>query len=88
MARELSKFYEETRRGTLGELAAYYADRDVKGEIVVLVGKAEEEAITDIDVLLKERLQQLSVRDAVAEVAEMTGIPKKEVYARALALGK
>ena len=78
VARELSKFYEETRRGTLGELAAYYADRDVKGEIVVLVGKAEEEAITDIDVLLKERLQQLSVRDAVAEVAEMT----------ALALGK
>ncbi len=89
VARELSKFYEETRRGTLGELAAHYADTDVKGEIVILVGKdAEEAAPADIDALLEERLKHLSVRDAVAEVAEMTGIPKKEVYARALALGK
>ena len=89
VARELSKFFEETRRGTLGELAAHYQNNTVKGEIVILVGKAaEEEATTDIDALLKERLKHLTVRDAVTEVAEMTGIPKKEIYARALALGK
>ena len=88
VARELTKFYEEMRRGTLGELAAHYASHEAKGEIVILIGKAakEETSITDIDALLTERLRHLTVRDAVAEVAEMTGIPKKEIYARALAL--
>lgn len=84
VARELTKFYEEMRRGTLGELAAYYAAHDTKGEIVILVGKSEEKESHDIDALLRERLQHLSVRDAVAEIAAMTGVPKKEVYARAL----
>lgn len=89
VARELTKFYEETRRGSLGELAAYYEKHEVKGEIVILVGKGEEERdAEDIDALLAERLQKLSVRDAVAEVAEMTGQPKKDIYARALALEK
>jgi 16S rRNA (cytidine1402-2'-O)-methyltransferase len=88
VARELTKFYEEIRRGTLGELAAYYAGHEVKGEIVLLIGKGEEDrnAALDIDRLLEERLKKLSVRDAVAEVAEMTGLPKKEVYAKALEL--
>lgn len=90
VARELTKLYEEMRRGTLDELAAYYAENEPRGEIVILVGKAEGEALAvfDMDLLLKERLQKLSVRDAVAEVSEMTGTPKKEVYARALALSK
>ncbi len=87
VARELTKFYEEIKRGTLGELAAYYATHEAKGEIVILVGKAEhQETPTDIDALLTERLKHLTVRDAVAEVADMTGIPKKTVYARALEL--
>lgn len=88
IGRELTKFHEEMRRGTLGELAAYYEANEARGEIVILIGKAEEsdQAPPDIDALLSARLQHLTVRDAVAEVAEMTGIPKKEVYARALAL--
>jgi 16S rRNA (cytidine1402-2'-O)-methyltransferase len=88
VARELTKFYEEMRRGTLGELAKHYASNEAKGEIVILVGKNEgtEPDASDIDALLSERLKHLSVRDAVAEVAEMTGIPKKEAYARALKL--
>lgn len=90
VARELTKFYEEMRRGTLGELADYYAANEARGEIVILVGKSEhkEEEAFDIDALLKGRLKHLTVRDAVAEVAEMTGHPKKEVYARALAVTK
>ncbi|MGB9154026.1 MAG: 16S rRNA (cytidine(1402)-2'-O)-methyltransferase, partial [Alphaproteobacteria bacterium] len=84
--RELTKFFEEMRRGTLGELAAHYEKHEAKGEIVILVGKADEQESADIDALLSERLQHLTVRDAVAEVAEMTGVPKKEIYARALAL--
>jgi 16S rRNA (cytidine1402-2'-O)-methyltransferase len=86
VARELTKFYEEMRRGTTGELAAHYAQNEAKGEIVILVGKATSDDVVDIDAVLTERLQKLSVRDAVVEVAEMTGIAKKEVYARALAL--
>ena len=88
VARELTKLYEEMRRGSLAELAAHYEKHEPKGEIVVLVGRGEEDAVdvSDIDALLTERLRTLSVRDAVAEVAEMTGQPKKEIYARALAL--
>ena len=88
VARELTKFYEEMRRGTLGELAAHYAVHEVKGEIVVLVGKDEsaQAPAFDIDALLSERLKHLSVRDTVAEVSEMTGNSKKDVYARALEL--
>ena len=88
VARELTKFYEEMRRGTLGELAAHYASHEAKGEIVILIGKAaeEEKNPADIDALLTARLRHLTLRDAVAEVAEMMGIPKKEIYARALAL--
>ncbi|MDE2029505.1 MAG: 16S rRNA (cytidine(1402)-2'-O)-methyltransferase [Alphaproteobacteria bacterium] len=86
VARELTKLHEETRRGTLGELAAHYAAHDVKGEIVILVERgADETENIDVDALLDARLKQLSVRDAVAEVAAMTGLPKKEIYARALA---
>jgi 16S rRNA (cytidine1402-2'-O)-methyltransferase len=89
VARELTKFYEETRRGTLGELAEYYAERDVKGEIVVLVGAAAEKAEAekpDIDALLKQALRTESLRDAVATVSEMTGAKKSDVYAQALKL--
>jgi len=86
VARELTKFYEETRRGSLGELAAHYAAHDIKGEVVLLVGKGDDDVVYDIDALLTERLQQLSVRDAVAEVADLTGKKKNEIYARALAL--
>ena len=90
VARELTKFYEEIRSGSLEELAYYYAAHDVKGEIVILVGNAKEEAGAeyDVDALLKQRLKKLSVRDAVAEIADMTGKPKKEIYARALELTK
>lgn len=89
VARELTKYYEETRRGTLQELAAHYAANETKGEIVILVGKGREETVLDdgaLTALLTERLDRLSLRDAVAEVADMTGLPKKEVYARALEL--
>jgi 16S rRNA (cytidine1402-2'-O)-methyltransferase len=90
VARELTKFYEETRRGTLGELAAHYEKNEARGEIVILVGAGDGDAAEkiDIDALLAQRLKQLSVRDAVAEIATITGAKKNEIYARALALSK
>ena len=86
VARELTKFYEETKRGTLAELALHYEKNEARGEIVIIVGEGEAVGTVDIDALLKERLKELSVRDAVAEVAALTGAKKNEVYARALAL--
>jgi len=90
VARELTKFYESTRRGNLDELAALYAGEDApKGEIVVVVGPPQAgAAIGDdaIDALLREALANLSVKDAAAVVSARTGAPRRQVYARALEL--
>lgn len=88
VARELTKLYEETRRGSLGELALYYKENPPKGEIVILLSPPEnnEASQQDIDALLTEQLQTYSLRDAVAVVATITGLKKGDVYKRALAL--
>jgi len=92
VARELTKLYEEVRRGPLPELAAHYAQAGPpKGEVVLVVGPpgAEAEAgEADVDAALTEALGRLSVRDAAAEVAARTGRPRRAVYARALELAR
>lgn len=89
VARELTKMYEEIRRGGLAELAAHYADAGApKGEIVVLVGPPAQESASDaeVDRALTEALDRMSVKDAAATVAAMTGWRRREVYRRALDL--
>jgi 16S rRNA (cytidine1402-2'-O)-methyltransferase len=86
VARELTKHFEEVRRGTLTDLAAHYADHAARGEIVVLVGPPEEEDQEDLDGQLTRALVDNSVKDAAALVSAATGLPRKLVYARALAL--
>ena len=91
VARELTKLFEETRRGTLAELAAHYAVAAIKGEIVIIIGPPGEEsahAAPDIYSLLERSLRDNSLRDAVALVSGATGARKSEVYARALKLAK
>ena len=92
MARELTKLYEEVRRGPLPELAAHYAEAGPpKGEVVLVVappGAEAEVLAVDVDTALREALGRLSMRDAAAEVALLTGRPKREVYARALELAR
>jgi len=92
MARELTKLYEEVRRGPLPDLAAHYRETGPpKGEVVIVVappGREAEAQAVDVDASLREALTRLSVRDAAAEVALMTGRPKREVYARALELAR
>lgn len=88
VARELTKRFEEVRRGGLGELAAHYGAAEARGEICIVVGPAPEEAAAsaeDLDGALRAALNAgLSLRDAAASVAEATGLKRREVYRRAL----
>ena len=93
VARELTKMLEEFRRMPLTELAASYIDQPTpKGEIVILVEpphKADEAMDEeDLDGLILKALETQSLRDASADVASVTGLPKKQVYKRALDLSK
>ena len=89
VARELTKRFEEVRRGMLSELAAHYAEHAARGEITVVVGPAPAEATdeNDLEARLLAALDGHSVKEAVAMVTAATGLPRKLVYARALALG-
>ena len=91
VARELTKLHEEVRRGDLASLARQYAVEDPpKGEITLVVGPAED-AATDlrrVDRALDQALAFMPLRAAVDLVAEMLDAPRREVYARALAMKK
>lgn len=89
VARELTKLFEETRRGTLGALAAHYTETGPpKGEIVLLIGPPEAGTVNpaDLDAALIAALRTQSVKQAAADIAERFGLPKRDVYQRALAL--
>ena len=88
VTRELTKRFEEVRRGGLPDLAAHYALHEARGEITLVVGPAPEEAADagELDRLLEASLKTLSVREAAAAVSEATGVARKVVYARALEL--
>ena len=88
VCRELTKRFEEVARGTLGELVEAFAGRVVKGEIVVLIDRAGEVAVdaATIEDALKMALATMTVKDAAAAVAEAYGVPRREVYQRALKL--
>jgi 16S rRNA (cytidine1402-2'-O)-methyltransferase len=94
VARELTKLFETVRRGTLPDLAQIFAaEGPPKGEIVVMIGeatKARQDAEVDaaLDRKLAAALAHHSIKDAAALVADELGKPKREVYARALALAK
>jgi len=91
VARELTKRFEEVRRDSLAALAEHYAREEARGEVVVVIGPAPEERAgeAELEARLREALAAgLSLRDAAATVAEATGLPRKQVYARALAIGR
>ncbi len=91
VARELTKRFEEVRRGALADLAAQYGAEAARGEVAVVVGPAPEETTgeAELDARLREALAAgMSVRDAAAAVAEATGLPRRQVYARALGMGR
>ena len=92
VCRELTKLHEEVRRGTLAELAEHYAtDAETRGEFTIVIDPPADAAPPDadtVDALLRRALQNGSVKDAVSDVAAATGLPRRAVYQRALALGE
>ncbi len=94
VARELTKLFETVKRGTLSTLAAEFeAAATPKGEIVVLIGppSAETDVVRSdagLDERLRHHLTHLSVKDATAVTVEETGLPRRQVYTRAVALAR
>ena len=92
VSRELTKQFEETRRGGLDTLAAHYAEQGApKGEVCLCVAgplPPEGAGEAEIDAALQQALETASVKVAAAEVAERLGLPKRSVYQRAITLRK
>ncbi len=90
MCRELTKKFEEVRRGTLAELAADLASAPVKGEIVLIVDRSRSGPVNEADVEtdLRTALKTHSVKDAADLVSKMHEIPRRTLYQMALKLGK
>ncbi len=90
LCRELTKRFEEVLRGTVLEVRNAIADRSLKGEIVLVIGKGApaEVSADSVDDALRAALETLSVKDAAAEVARKLGLPKRDVYQAALQLEK
>lgn len=86
VCRELTKRFEEVTRGPLAELAEGFAQRDVKGEIVVLVDRAPEvrAKAQDLQAALTEALGRMTVKEAAAQVAADLGLKRRDVYQQAL----
>lgn len=91
IARELTKRFEEVRRGSALELCDHYQKAGPpKGEVVLLIGPAASKPAdqADVDAALVEALSRLSVKDAASEVSALTKHPRRAVYERALVLKK
>ncbi len=89
LTRELTKRFEEVVQLPLPELITRIEENgNPKGEIVLVISGNKDDApdIKDIDALLTERLAHLSLKAAVEEVATLMGLPRNQVYARALEL--
>ena len=88
VARELTKLYETVTRGPLDVLAADPRYVEPKGEFVILVGPGREEAASadDADRALKDALTRLRPAEAASEVAKALGLPRRDLYRRAMEL--
>ncbi|HPA37570.1 MAG TPA: 16S rRNA (cytidine(1402)-2'-O)-methyltransferase [Phenylobacterium sp.] len=88
VCRELTKLYETVLRGPLDALAEDPRLEETRGEFVILVGPGREEAATaeDADRALTDALSRLKPADAAAEVAKALGLPRRDLYRRAMEL--
>ncbi len=88
ICRELTKRFEDVRHGTLAELCDSVAASPLKGEIVLLIDRERGSGVREIflDDMIESALKEVSIRDAAHRIAEETGLKRRDVYQRALAL--
>jgi len=90
LCRELTKRFEEVRRGSLAELAEGAGETPPRGEVVVVIGQGDSETVSESDVEeeLRAALGRMSVKDAADAVARATGAKRRDVYQMALRIGR
>lgn len=90
VCRELTKKFEEVRRGSLKELAEHFTGLTNKGEFVVLIDRkaVEHTDAATVDAALRSALADMSLKDAVAAVSDAYDLPRRDVYKTALNLDK
>ncbi|MBD0864781.1 MAG: 16S rRNA (cytidine(1402)-2'-O)-methyltransferase [Rhodobacteraceae bacterium] len=90
LCRELTKKFEDVRRGSLAAILNTVNTRPPKGEIVLLIDRARSEPVNKdyIEDNLRIALDRMSVRDAADLVSKAHGLPRRQVYQMALKLGK
>lgn len=90
ICRELTKRFEEVIRGTCGQVRDLLVDRTLKGEIVVVIGRAVAQAPSaqDVEAALLAALKEMPLKAASAQVAEQLGMSKRDVYQLGLQLKK
>jgi 16S rRNA (cytidine1402-2'-O)-methyltransferase len=91
ICRELTKLHEDIDRGDLAMLAQRHAAAELRGEIAVVIAPPlgeQRPSAEDTDRLLRDALSRVSLKDAVAEVCAATGLPRRDIYQRALALAR
>ena len=86
VCREITKKFEDTKRGRLKELSEFYSDKNVKGEIVLLIAGAGSTIIdrNELEQYVKDALKSMSVKDSADTVAIALNVPKRDVYQLAL----
>ena len=86
VCREITKKFEDTKRGRLKELSEFYSDKNVKGEIVLLIAGAGSTIIdqNELEQFVKDALKSMSVKDSADTVAIYLNVPKRDVYQIAL----
>jgi 16S rRNA (cytidine1402-2'-O)-methyltransferase len=91
ICREMTKLHEEIKRGPVSQLALAADTLEIRGEFVLVIGPPTGTTIMaadQLDELLLNSLRHDSVKDAVAHAVELSGRPRREIYARALELSK
>lgn len=94
LTRELTKLFEEVRRGTLADLAAHYeSEGPPKGEIVLVVGPPPDAGAEPVDEAaladkIRQALKTMSVKEAAEALARETGLPRRTIYEKAVRLGR
>ena len=86
VCREITKKFEDTKRGRLKELSEFYSDKIVKGEIVLLIAGAVSTVIdrSELEQFVNDALKSMSVKDSATTVANALNVPKRDVYQIAL----